>query len=337
MLLFLPAIGACGGDRATPTGSATEDGAPSVTRAEPIGEPATAAAPSPDAGPDGGAGPAAAAADVTRIGAGRPVWARPVSPRSFSIKLRFTDGSKAVFKPFRRGDSTARHEVAYFRLAEALGVARVPRSTMRVIPLERLERLLEGEHPATAAQLQDVLKLDERRRVRGAMIEWVEGLEPTALAEPGGRGQLTRWLALDGPDPRREPLIPAVAAMVAFDYVAGNWDRFTGGNLFVEAGGERLVLLDNNAAFDRWSAGQAERMQRVLALCQRFPRGLIERLRALDEATIERALAREPTHPEERLLWPGEVASTLARRDALIAHVDALIAEHGAARVLAFP
>jgi hypothetical protein len=78
-------------------------------------------------------------------------------------------------------------------------------------------------------------------------------------------------------------------------------------------------------------------MQRQLAACARLPRGLIERLRGLDEEQIERALEREPSHPVERLLFRGEIARVLERRDALLARVDELIAEHGAARVLAFP
>jgi hypothetical protein len=335
----------CGGDGGTTSGDQRPAIAPELRETARPTATATTETPSQespgdtDGAPDAAVGTTAEGElpEIAPLRTGRAIWARPISLRSMSLKLRLKSGGFAVFKPLRKGDGTARHEVAFYRLARALGVGRVPPSTMRSMPLERLERLLADEHAATAEQLAEIARLDERRWVTGAMIDWVDGLQPMPLGVPSGRPRLTRMLALDGPAPDRKPLVPALSALVSFDYAMGNWDRFTGGNLFLDEGGTELVLIDNNAAFDRWSEGQEARMQRLLDSCERFSRRLVGRLRSLDAAEIERALARDPSHREHPLLTSGEIDRILERRDRLIAHVDALSERHGERRVLAFP
>lgn len=59
---------------------------------------------------------------------------------------------------------------------------------------------------------------------------------------------------------------------------------------------------------------------------QRCPESLLARLRALDRDQLTRAVSRH--------LMPAELAAVLTRRDALVAHFDARVAEYGAAQVL---
>jgi hypothetical protein len=59
---------------------------------------------------------------------------------------------------------------------------------------------------------------------------------------------------------------------------------------------------------------------------RRCPEVLLARLRALDAGRVKQAVSDH--------LMPGEVAAVLKRRDALIAHFDARVAEHGASAVL---
>jgi hypothetical protein len=69
---------------------------------------------------------------------------------------------------------------------------------------------------------------------------------------------------------------------------------------------------------------------------QRFSRSLIERTRALTEASVraEMALDGDPARPP---LNPTQITSLLRRRDALVAHVDELIRRNGAEATLFFP
>jgi hypothetical protein len=267
----------------------------------------------------------------------RAVRARPISKRSLSLKLTLKDGRDAAFKPLLRGNRSARHEVAAFRVSELLGSNAVPPSIMRRIPLDNFEWMLGEEHAEVNDALREQAHLDERSGVWGAAIVWIDGLGPSGLDEPKGLARLRELVALDGPSLDREPLAADASAMVVFDYVIGNWDRFSGGNLFLAPSSDRLVLLDNNGAFSRWSENKQQRMDELLGFVHRFSRRLIESLRALTRDRVERALAEDPWHRTRRLLTERERELLLARRDEVLARVDALVAEHGAGRVLAFP
>ncbi|MBW2277319.1 MAG: hypothetical protein JRF63_07495 [Deltaproteobacteria bacterium] len=267
----------------------------------------------------------------------RAVRARPISKRSLSLKLSLRDGRDAAFKPLLSEKRTARYEVAAFRVSRLLGLSFVPPSTMRRIPLDNFAWMLGEEHSEINEALRKEAHLDDRSGVWGAAIVWVDGLEPSGLEGSAGLERLGQLLALDGPSVDQEPLVVEASALLVFDYVTGNWDRFSGGNLFRDADGGQLVLLDNNGAFGRWSEIKQERMDGLLQRAFRFSRRLIASLRALNSSEIERALERDPWHQTRRLLTRRERELVLARRDAVLSHVDALLAEYGAERVLVFP
>ena len=80
--------------------------------------------------------PASLPGDMTEnLVIGKIIGVRPISMRSLSLKMKMAGGGIAAFKPMRRGNRTARFEVAYFRLAKLLRVEKVPPSTMCEIPL----------------------------------------------------------------------------------------------------------------------------------------------------------------------------------------------------------
>ena len=284
------------------------------------------------------AGPAKAAVDpapvLELLSKGVIGGARPISPRSMSLKIFFEGGDHGVFKPIRKDDRTARCEVAYYRLATAMGVRGVPPSTMCTVSAARLEGHLRKNFEEAASRFEELVRIDDKGMVDGAMISWVDGLEPSGLDGPGGWKKLSELLSLDGPSPEEEPLVAGASDMVVADYVLGNWDRYTGGNLFLSGDGT-LVLLDNNAAFAPWSEGQMARATKVLELCQRFSRRLIGKLRKVDAGFVRTGL--DGDQRGESLLTDGEIARILERREQLISHVDNLIALHGESRVLALP
>ncbi len=265
------------------------------------------------------------------------VFARLISGRTLSLKLRLEKGVKAVFKPVRRGDWRAGREVAVFRLARLLGVEKVPPSTMREIPLHLLVRFIKNRNPEESAALEQTAYKDNKGLTQGAVIQWIDGLSPDHFKTLGGIGAIKKYLAPARIIEDCPPVAANVSAMIVFDYITGNWDRFSGGNIFVAANQSDLVLLDHNGTFAPWSDRQKKRMQKHLSETERFPAGLIHKLRELEAEDIERALSEEPWHSRRRLVSMDEVNLLLSRKDALLKHVDRLIRLHGEKAVLAFP
>lgn len=334
LLLPFLLVASCGSD-SPPKDSPGKRSAEGATKpAKPAGDPAEKIA----SGKMADAGPAKAAMDpapiIEILSDGVVSGARPISPRSMSLKIFFEGGGEGVFKPIRKDDRTARCEVAYYRLATALGVGGVPPSAMRRLSAARIEGHLRKNFEEAADQFEERVKVDERGMVDGAMISWVDGLKPSGLDGPGGRKKLSELLALDGPSPEEEPLVAGASDMVVADYVLGNWDRYTGGNLFLSGDGS-LVLLDNNAAFAPWSEGQVSRTSKVLGVCERFSKRLVGELRKMDGGFVARALGGRVG--SDGLLTGQEVQRIMDRRDQLISRVDNLIDIHGESKVLPLP
>jgi hypothetical protein len=105
-----------------------------------------------------------------------------------------------------------------------------------------------------------------------------------------------------------------------FDQLIYNTDRNVG-NLLIDRAW-RLWMIDHTRAF-RWH--RTIRSPENLVRCDRE---LLERLRALDEATLERELGR--------YLGPREIDGILARRDLIVQHFDragpAVLYERGSRR-----
>jgi hypothetical protein len=121
-----------------------------------------------------------------------------------------------------------------------------------------------------------------------------------------------------------------------FDALIGNWDRWSGGNLSSDRAQSRLYIRDNDAGFaPRLGAALEQRVLEPVHKTQRFSRQLVQRLRALAPADFRRELAQDPGLASA--LDPAAVSGMFARRDQVLAHVQALIDAHGEADVLAFP
>jgi len=286
-----------------------------------------------DAGVDPRRTPAGELETLSRLREGSVLSARPVSARSLSLKVRLDSGASAVFKPIRRDNGTARCEVAYYRIARLLGETRVPPSTMRELPMARLTGHLRKGFGGIADAFEAAVRATPAGTVAGAMIAWVDGVGRSGLEGAAGRARMKALLSVSGPPPEAEPMVAQASAMVTIDYVLGNWDRYSGGNLFADGAG-RLVLLDNNAAFAPWSEGQRRRSDEVLAACSRFPRDLVGRLGSLTAAEIASAIEGEFGPKGGALLTAAEIDRVLSRRDALLSRVRRLIDEHGEAAIL---
>lgn len=257
-----------------------------------------------------------------------------LSPRSLSVKLRMEGGAQAVFKPIRKGDRRATFEAAAYRMATLLGIERVPVAVMRKIPLSFLVHRLEIDNPDAAAALTDAVPKDDKNEVEGAMIEWMEDIDPNGLEAVGGMKEINRLLRLGRPDDRNAALALAASNMVVFDHIIGNWDRFSGGNFFVSKDAAHLILIDHNGSFTPWPDKRQARMEQRLLTIERFSASMLARIRALTPERVRKAIAQDSIGP---LLNDDQIQLLMSRKDEVLRHADKLIAKNGIDPIAAYP
>lgn len=135
---------------------------------------------------------------------------------------------------------------------------------------------------------------------QGSLQLWVEGVMPIQGLE-----------ARVGADWAHQQ-----SRIAIFDNLIGNRDRNLGNILIAPGWG--VVLIDHTRSFA--SETEVERPP------EQFDRRLVEKLRELDREALQDRLGG--------LLSSEQIGSILARRDALLDHLDKLIAERGEARVM---
>lgn len=291
---------------------------------------------------------------------------RPVGSTSTVFRATLDGGFRAAFKaPSVLRPNAAINEVMAYRLARCLGIDNVPPALLRRVPKNELKTRME---PAFAAQwpgLDARMIADAAGEVEGALIYWIEDLRDLGLEKAAAKTELMAWLKIDGAEPpARRQLAAQLSTLLAFDYLAGNWDRWSGANLMGNEGGEVVYMRDNDAAFaGRIGEPLQRRMLDPVLQTQRYSRGFVTRLRALSRSSFAEELARDPglagrvatadTQAELTLIeagvppppveQPRAIRETPAfdrvfdRRDTLLSHIGALIEQYGEERVLDFP
>ena len=119
-----------------------------------------------------------------------------------------------------------------------------------------------------------------------------------------------------------------------FDYLTQNVDRWGGDFTNVRSRGASgpLIYMDNGAGF--WLGEQRlGLMEARLKALQRFRRSTIEAVRALDIERFKALLASDPLAP---VLNEKQLDGLRQRRDAVLEHVDAMLARFGETRVFAW-
>jgi hypothetical protein len=210
--------------------------------------------------------------------------ARVISARSLSLKLRLAADTWAAWKPMLRKYRRALNEVAAYRLSRFLGVCEVPQTVVRSFPLNELLSFVTPKDPLFAAALSRDALRNETGAATGAAIAWIEDIDPKGLEERGHRSFLSQLLHRTGQGSAsgdEASLAAQYSRMLVFDHVFGNWDRFSGGNLFLSRDGKRLVPIDHNNSLAPWSARQNKRMQGQLESLSLFDRTQIETLRTM--------------------------------------------------------
>ena len=283
------------------------------------------------------AGGEVALADIERaLRDAHPDSMRPIGTSSVVYEVELAGPIDCAFKPASRVHPRGwAAEVMAYRVAQRLGIDSVPPAVVRRIERGQFRRRLEPTAGATVDELMDELVLDGRSVV-GAAIYWVPDLGRISdLDRPAGILRWSAWLApgAELPDESRA-LARDLSSMTVLDYVIGNFDRMSGGNVRTNGAG-RLVIRDHNLALGaRIGEGPSERMITQLMRARRFSRGVVSALLALDEDALRAlALDAEGTPP---LVDDAQIAAVMERRATVLSWIGALVEEHGAAEVLFF-
>jgi hypothetical protein len=254
---------------------------------------------------------------------------------SISFRLDFADGSRAAFKPEQTNPQTVpRKEIAAYRLNRLLGLNRVPPATSRTLHQSELLGKLPPEALFLTNRIMAETLFDDEGFTRGELSYWVPVILDSHLDTPENIAIWQKWMAVDGGEPIPEEkvdLMAQLSALLLFDLLTNNSDRFSGGNLMASKDGRVLYFMDNTFGFQVEPEGHM-RCRAALLRCQKFGRKIVDALRRLDAASLRQALDVEPG-----ILTEAEQRAVLARRDVALRYIDGLVAQHGAEKVLVFP
>ncbi len=257
-----------------------------------------------------------------------------------SFRLRLAGAQKALFKPQQQASvANFRAELAAYRMSRLLGLHRVPPACGRLVPRSLLQRTADASGDAAFSQRVMTELLGRADAVPGAVLFWVPG----QLEEVPGNESYPTLLDLAQPlPPERAALAADLSALVVFDFINDNVDRWSGGNILQQraapgAPPSPMLFMDNGASFsaihDGLGARPADQARRLAAM-GRFSRSLIDRLRALTAQSIRAAMSDDPLGP---CLSDAQISAVLTRRDLVLARVAEALRSHEERDVYAFP
>ncbi len=264
------------------------------------------------------------------------VSGKSIGHTSVVLKLKLEGGLTAAYKPAStRGPLRYKGEIAAYRLAMALGLANVPPVLPRSFSKEELERALGGKDTEAGALVAKEAIAAPDGDVAGALIPWLPHLDFLALEQDPLLSEWKGWLNGPAePPPAKKRRAAEVSNLIVFDYITGNWDRWSGGNIGFDKERDRVLFIDNDGAFyDDPPKGPLDAQEARLKSVRRFSRSLVTRLRAMDMRAIAATMGIENGQP---LLSEKALRGVVSRRDAALKIIDDRMAASGAPSTLVF-
>lgn len=212
--------------------------------------------------------------------------AKSIGHTSVVFKIEQTDGQKIAWKPDSRiGRGRYKGEIAAYRLAKLFGLDNVPPALPLDISKEELARAVANDEKGK--QLFDEQVVADGAVVHGMFTEWIDDYAVLPLEnEKDWRG----WLKKDGviPDDKKD-LARAISTMIVFDYITGNWDRWSGANVATSKG--KVLYVDNDGAFFETPPKDGlARAKRYLAEVDRFSKSFFTQLIFVKDDELARAI-----------------------------------------------
>jgi hypothetical protein len=280
----------------------------------------------------------ASASNVDRLApyaTAKPKAAKSIGHTSVVFRVDFDGSIRAAYKPeSKRGHKRYRGEVAAFRYGRLLGIPNVPPAGIRIFKREELRAATQADPRALA--LFDDKVIDEKGRVHGALMPWIDKLEFTPVESPAEKSRWQKWLKSGGEIADADKSVAAqISTLVVFDCLTGNWDRWSGANVGIDRRAGTLLFVDNDAAFFDPIPPAFQPQMALLKTVDRFSRALVNRMRMLDALVLADAFGDE--EPGTPLLPARVVADADQRRKDVLAIIDEKIKSLGEGSVLSFP
>jgi hypothetical protein len=261
---------------------------------------------------------------------------KPLGHTSVVLRMRTLARVTAAVKLRSYGlEHGYQYEIAAYRIGRLLGLDNVPPAIYRRVAWYEIKNRFYEALLDRRNSVRRRVMWDEDGSAPSAAIYWVKGLRSMGLEDTDKwRPWVTDGAIPDG----KHALARDLSTMAVFDFLIGNWDRFSGGNLPTNRARQRAFLRDNDRAFSApllW--GRYGRLLEGLVHTERFSRSLVRNLTGMDEQAIRAELARDPSDEANPLLTDAQIAEVMDRRSTILTYIAALVDERGADRVLVFP
>lgn len=267
-----------------------------------------------------------------------PQRGKSVGHTSVVFKIELSNGRRVAWKPnAKKVKHRYKGEIAAYRLARALGIERhVLPACARVFDRAAAKSVLTAD---AQRLLEDEAIVEDGEKVYGATIMWLDGLEFYELEKDPLRSDVRTWLTAGKTIPEAKvALAKAVSTLIAFDFISGNWDRYSGANVGKDKRDDTLLFIDNDAAFMEQPPRDAlARNKAMLEGTDRFSRSFVTSLRGVvdSEDRLERIFGDEAA---SRPLLSKTVLKMVAERGKdLLAILDAKVEKKTEAETFYFP
>ena len=261
---------------------------------------------------------------------------KPVGHSSVVLRMRTVAHVTAALKVRSKAiENGYRYEIAAYRISRLLGLDNVPPAIYRRVAWHEVQNRFHEDKLDQRASIRRHVLWDDDGSAPAAAVYWVKGMRSIGLED---RSNWESWLR-DGEIPEsRAALARDLSTMAVFDFLIGNWDRFSGGNLPIDSSRERAILRDNDRSFSNpLHERRYESLLDGLTGASRFSKSLVRHLSNLDERSLRAELAKDPSQATQPLLNDAQIADLLERRATILSYIAAMIEERGESQVLFFP
>src|SRR5262249_12794006 len=130
-------------------------------------------------------------------------------------------------------------------------------------------------------------------------------------------------------------LAAQISTMVVFDYLSGNWDRWSGANVGWLRDKNFLLYMDNDGAFfDPPPKGPMDVQLALIRGTDRFSKRFVKSMRELDPEKLKAALGEEM--PGTPLFTPTVLNQVEERRKQALAAIDDKVKANGESETFFF-
>lgn len=221
---------------------------------------------------------------------------------TLSFLITYKDGRKGIFKCEQEKSSVTKpsYEIAAYVVSELIGLGKVPYTWYQDFDQSSFLDLAKQSSVTKnlLSKRGHELRVSDDK-LKGAVLTYIPQLHYPKLDSSGidsksGRAKWRHYLKAATPIPSdKRDLLKQISDTIVFDFVIGNQDRWSGGNILATKKGEKynLVLIDNAMSFGQTKEGHGVAKKSFLEL-QSFSKSLIDSLKRLSQSKLDSALAK---------------------------------------------